>query len=151
MNTLTLIRGLPGSGKSTQAIKLCAATKASWYEADMFFQYEDDYIFDPKLLKEAHNWCRAMTRADLARGMDVVVSNTFSTDWEIDLYLTVVQELNAALDVTITVKIIELLDQFESEHDVPEHTIRNMAARWVHLDAPRFKKIQHVFLGNATP
>ena len=64
---LILIRGLPGSGKSTMArVKY---PNHIHLEADMYF--EDDkgnYNFDPKKLKEAHKWCLETTRSLLSIG-----------------------------------------------------------------------------------
>jgi len=54
---LTLIRGLPGSGKSTLARKL----DAIHIEADQFFiQQNGVYLFNPKKLKAAHEWCQSV-------------------------------------------------------------------------------------------
>ena len=55
MNTLVLLRGLPGSGKSTAA-KLF--NKAPHFEADMYFMKNGNYKFDFNGLKDAHNSCK---------------------------------------------------------------------------------------------
>lgn len=83
--TLILLRGLPGSGKSTVA-KLFP--KAPHYEADMYFMDADgNYKFDPTQLKMAHNWCAIQTqKAMLDEYPVIVVSNTFTQKWEMDTY-----------------------------------------------------------------
>ncbi len=53
-NTLYIVRGIPGSGKSTFAKTL----GGQHYEADMFFIDENGvYNFDFTKIKDAHQWC----------------------------------------------------------------------------------------------
>ena len=54
---LTLVRGLPGSGKSTFANTI--TNEFSVCEADKFFyDKEGNYNFDATKLSQAHKWCR---------------------------------------------------------------------------------------------
>jgi adenylate kinase family enzyme len=54
---LTLVRGLPGSGKSTFANFIW--NEYAICEADKFFyDSEGHYLFDASKLREAHKWCR---------------------------------------------------------------------------------------------
>ncbi|MCV5737299.1 ATP-binding protein, partial [Escherichia coli] len=77
--TLTLVRGLPGSGKSTYAKTLDAVL----VEADQFFINKNDtYQYDPALIKNAHAWCQLETKRLLRAEFDVVVANTFVKNWE---------------------------------------------------------------------
>lgn len=75
---LYIVRGLPGSGKSTFAKSLGGVN----YEADMFFINENgEYNFDPSKLKDAHNWCRHKAMDSMKSGEPiVVVSNTFTQE-----------------------------------------------------------------------
>ena len=82
MKELILLRGLPGSGKSTLAKMICN----QHVEADMFFMQDGEYKFDATKLKQAHAWCQDKTEAWMRNGYSVVVSNTFTTEWEIDAY-----------------------------------------------------------------
>jgi adenylate kinase family enzyme len=122
MAKLTLIRGLPGSGKSTYAKTL----DCIHYEADQFFELDwGDYVFDPKLIKVAHEWCFAKTIRALRRGHDVAVSNTFTQLWEINRYLEIPRTLS-----DVEVEIVEMKTQYENIHGVPEDKLVQMAARW---------------------
>ena len=105
---LILIRGLPGSGKSTKA-KVLALIGYEHYEADMFFVRQGRYIYDASRIREAHAWCQAATRRALAQGRNVVVSNTF----------TRLNELAPYLDMTDSVRVIEAQGGWKSIHDVP--------------------------------
>lgn len=57
---LVLIRGLPGSGKSTIARAMAAYEH---YEADMYFEKGGEYCYDASKIKDAHEWCQRETRS----------------------------------------------------------------------------------------
>ena len=84
MKELFLLRGLPGSGKSTLAKSL----GAEYIEADMFFMRDGEYKFDPSKLKDAHNWCQDVveTWMDAMAYDRIIVSNTFTQEWEMEAY-----------------------------------------------------------------
>lgn len=77
MNTIAIMRGIPGSGKSTWA-------KRNWPEArvcsaDHFFtnRTTGDYEFDPARIGEAHNDCLRRFLGYLVAGHNyIVVDNT---------------------------------------------------------------------------
>ena len=81
---LVLIRGVPGSGKSTRARNFKGYVH---FEADMYFTKDGVYSFDPDLLPAAHQWCIQKTRETLEQGSKVVVSNVFANAWEIKPYV----------------------------------------------------------------
>ena len=54
---LILIRGLPGSGKTTLAKQLLTDFQAKHFEADMYFEnHAGEYHFNPMQLPQAHEW-----------------------------------------------------------------------------------------------
>lgn len=118
--TLYIIRGLPGSGKSTYGRK--RFPNLNQFEADEFFG--PDYNWNPEFLYEAHKWCFLSALKDLYNGLDVVVANTFTTKKELDTYL----DIDKRLDINI--EVIEVYTQFESVHDVPDEVMVKMKNRW---------------------
>jgi uridine kinase len=121
-----LIRGLPGSGKSTYAQKLLNMhPDAVHVEADMFFIRDEKYEFEPSKLKEAHYWCFVSFNKALLQSQKVIVSNTFTTYDELKRYL------DAAHLMKKHITIVEMKTQFESIHGVPENTMKRMRDRWV--------------------
>ena len=76
---LTIIRGIPGSGKSTLARKMVQDfpdIPTTHFEADMYFEGPNGYMFKPSRLHIAHNWCFESVKESLAIGCDCIVSNT---------------------------------------------------------------------------
>lgn len=119
--SLVLIRGFPGSGKSTMAKSMHGFTH---FEADMFFMRNGEYKFDHNLLKNAHDWCQKMADAALSIGSDVVVSNTFTRKWEMQAYIDLAKKHNVPVTVMVAT------GNFKNVHGVPEEAIQKMRERW---------------------
>ena len=120
MNNLLIIRGLPGSGKSTFARQIVKGLDYIHFESDMYFtNTKGEYVFDAEKLAIAHDWCFGEVQYFLQyRG--VIVSNTFSRKWEMQRYL----------DLPNPKQIIECQGQFGNIHNVPEDAILRMISRW---------------------
>ena len=88
MKELYLLRGLPGSGKST----LAKSIGGIHVEADQYFMEDDRYMFNPSKLKEAHDWCRSECQRAMEWGLKVVVSNTFTMEWEMQPYFDLAEK-----------------------------------------------------------
>ncbi len=124
MNTLYIIRGLPGSGKSTFAKQLVEAGIAQeHFEADMFM----GEVFDYKRLPEVHQACLIHTGIALFEGKDVVVANVFSKKEHVDVYKRLAEQFEAV------VSIIHMENNGTSVHDVPVKTLEKMRAQWEKL------------------
>ena len=122
---LILIRGLPGSGKTTLAKKLSKQLKAKHFEADMYFENESgEYVFDGTKLTDAHEWCFQQTRKWLGKGNTVIVSNTFVRHWEIKRYLQYCEKKGIEVEIKVC------REEYQSIHDVPLATVENMRRLW---------------------
>lgn len=119
---LILVRGLPGSGKSTLAKDMLKdGLVDSHYEADMYYMKDDEYVFDPEKIPEAHKWCRDKAREDLSKGLCVVVSNTFTQRGQLKAYLDM---------PWVEVSILVCKESYGSVHEVPPDVLAKMAERW---------------------
>ncbi len=125
-NQLILLRGLPGSGKSTFAKFLVniSREKIVHYEANMYFETSGEYRFDPTKLSDAHQWCRQATSNMLEAGVSVIVSNTFTRRMELQPYLNLVKQYN------VPVTVLHVEGNHGNVHNVPPETILKMARRW---------------------
>ena len=86
MPTMTVMRGVSGSGKSTW-VRENATDDAIVASADEFFITEDgEYDFDPGQLGEAHDMCFAKVLDACCLEVDIFVDNTNMTLEEIAPY-----------------------------------------------------------------
>jgi predicted kinase len=129
--TLFLVRGLPGSGKSTVASTLSVEV----FSADDHFVGNDGiYRFEASKLGAAHAECQTLTRSALANGVNCAVANTFTEAWEIAVYVKIAAETGAR------VVVVDCFDGGMTDeelarknvHGVPQAGIAAMRARWVH-------------------
>jgi predicted kinase len=122
--TITICRGIPGSGKSTFAKTLGGIH----IEADQYFVDADgNYNFDGSKIKNAHAWCLDKVKTNMAVGRDkIVVSNTFTQEWEFQPYLELAKEYGYK---TFTI-IVENRHGNTNEHNVPEDKIQQMKNRF---------------------
>ena len=126
MKQLILLRGLPGSGKSTFAKTLTARTGV-YYEADMYFIKDGVYKFDPDLIKYAHNWCRDIVLERMIEDLNlIVVSNTFTQEWEMETYYSMAK----IYGYQVFSIIVENRHDGINEHNVPEEHLERMKNRF---------------------
>jgi len=115
MCKLVIIRGIPGTGKST-----LATTKFKEYEhveADMFFvDKEGNYNWDSNRIRKAHRWCISRVEYLLSLGKKVVVSNTFIR----------LKSMQPYIALGYSYKIIEAKGNYKDVHNVPKHTLDSM-------------------------
>ncbi len=123
MKVLYITRGLPGSGKSTFAQSL----DCPFVEADMYFDHNGEYKFDPTKLRDAHNWCRNKVRDwMMVDTPKIAVSNTFTQNWEMETYYELAKEFG----YTVFSVIVENRHDGTNTHNVPEQTIQKMKDRF---------------------
>lgn len=115
---LILIRGIPGSGKSTYAKKLLETTpKSVHFEADDFWIRHE---FDPKYLHLAHKQCQENAKEALEGGYTVIVANTFTRLWEMEPYLS----------MSDNISVFRMTGEYGSVNNVPQKTIDKMKKRF---------------------
>lgn len=126
---LIIVRGIPGSGKSTFAkeiVKMFPDDSVHW-ESDMFFMHNGVYCWKPNKVNLAHRWCQQKVEKSFDAVDIVVVSNTFTTESEMKSYLDFANENG------ISVQIVRMENRFENEHGVPKATLEKMKARFVDM------------------
>lgn len=128
MKTLYIVRGVPGSGKSTFAKSL----GGTHFETDTYFMVDGEYKFDFTKLKEAHKWCQDSVNTAMilnhTTGLNevIVVSNTFTQEWEMQPYF----ELAKSWGYRVFSIVVENRHGGVNEHGVPEDKIEVMKNRF---------------------
>jgi predicted kinase len=131
--TLFLLRGIPGSGKSTFAHHIW--NEYAICEADKYFVDKEtkEYRFDASKLKEAHEWCRNEVETRMKDHQvnpqfypEIVVSNTFTQEWEMKSYF----ELAEKYGYQVVSLIVENRHGNSNVHSVPEETLEKMRKRF---------------------
>lgn len=130
--TLYIIRGLPGSGKSTLGELLADVRKGvlASFAADDWFTNSStgEYTFKPEELPEAHDQCQENVAKAMVEGIEgiynICVCNTFSQSWEVEPYVKLCKTHG------YTPVIIECQSQFNNVHGCPPEKIEIMRNRW---------------------
>lgn len=149
MTTVIIMRGIPGSGKSTWVEE--NEPDSHYCSADRYFVGEDGvYRFNPANIGEAHKSCmRHFLDAlffceEIDHEFNVVVDNTNTQLWELSPYMAV------ALARGHKVKIVTVHCDFttaaeRNTHGVPEQAVKAMFERFEHI--PPFWEVEKVDVG----
>jgi predicted kinase len=121
--TLLLLRGLPGSGKSTAASLL----GCPHFEADQYFMNNGVYEWSVEKLHAAHLYCRSATGYAMDREEPLIaVSNTFTKESELNAYY----DLAAEKGYRVISLIVENRHNGNNVHGVPQAKLEEMKNRF---------------------
>jgi len=128
-NNLILLRGLPGSGKTTLADLLSENGKYPVFSIDSYFTNaitgEYHFKFDKNHL--AYKACEDNTEAAMQNNSPkIFVDNTFTLDWELEPYL----KLASMHNYQIHVVTVEKYHKQKNKHGVSDEQISRMAEKY---------------------
>jgi len=123
MKDLILLRGVPGSGKTT----LSQIISHNNVAADEYFDKFNDGEFDGSQLSDAHDWCQEQVEKMMSMSKSkIVVHNTFTEEWEMQDYFDLAEKYGYRVHTIV----VENRHGSKSNSDVPEHTITKMTDRF---------------------
>ena len=127
MKTLIILRGIPGSGKSTVAEMLSEGGKYPVCTADDFFMVDGEYKFDASKLYIAHCKCKDKVGYAMAEGYEkIFVANTNTTEKEMNPYFDLAKEFGyQAISL-----IVENRHGNTNVHGVPDEALEKMRNRF---------------------
>ena len=114
---LRLVRGKPGSGKSTFASRHFPGV--FHVENDMFLMQGNEYLWSPQRVKSAINWCSSTVKNALENGLDVIVCNTFTKRRFIQHYKDIAEECGARFVV------YRCTGSFKNVHGLDDNMVEN--------------------------
>lgn len=137
-NMLIIVRGHPGSAKSTLG-KSLTQFNFKHFENDAFFTKNGVYTFDIQHHQTAKDKCYEDTKQALKKGENVVVTNTFTTLDEIKPFIELAKKNNNKY------MVIEMYFNYDSIHNVPDAVIQDKKNKFEPFErALHFKKKRHV-------
>ncbi|XP_064297115.1 NEDD4-binding protein 2-like 2 isoform X2 [Phalacrocorax carbo] len=91
---LLILRGLPGSGKSTLSrILLGQGHDGIVFSTDDYFRQQDGYTYNAAQLGDAHDWNQKRAKQAMEQGKSpVIIDNTNTQAWEMKPYVEVALE-----------------------------------------------------------
>lgn len=141
MPHVTILRGLPASGKSNYACTLADLSNALIVSADQFFMVDGVYKHNPAQQGEAHLYCWREFKRALDAGVDVVVDNTNIEAHEIAPYrMEALSRGHTVSIVTMDTPIRIALDRNtkRGHKSVPEFVMGIMHARMLREVLPAY-------------
>lgn len=129
---LYLVRGCPGSGKTTVAETLAHPLGAPVYSADQYFESTDEngnveYNFDPRKLGAAHAQCQKKVNAAMVAEFEhIFVANTFTRENEMKEYYDLAKDHG----YRVFSVIVENRHGGKDVHNVPEASLKAMKDRF---------------------
>jgi predicted kinase len=94
---------------------------------DFFIDSNGEYVFDSSKIKEAHNQCQFRCSERMRQQKSkIVVANTFTQEWEMDIYY----EMGERYNYRVHSVIVENRHGGENVHNVPPEKIKQMEDRF---------------------
>ncbi len=126
---LILLRGLPGSGKTTLATVLSEKNTYPIYSVDDYFTDKEtnEYVFEYKNNYIAYQECEQHTTESMQKCIPkVIVHNTFTMDWELEPYF----KLASTYGYAVFVVTVENYHQKPNVHNVSNEQLQKMAQKY---------------------
>ena len=129
MPSLIIIRGLPGSGKSSLASQLSESGKYPVYSIDDYFtdSKTGEYKFEFEKNHLAYKLCEENTLKSMQLIHEkIFIDNCFTLEWELEPYI----KLAAQHHYRVHVITVENRHEGKNVHEIPLEQIKKMAGKF---------------------
>src|SRR5688572_13117813 len=124
--SLIILRGLPGSGKTTLASVL-AGDSSPVFSIDDYFTTSGKYRFEFDKNHLAYKQCEERTRSAMQQGLGkIFLDNVFSLEWEMEPYFQLAKEFN----YEIFVVTVENRHGSGNIHGISDEQLKKMAEKY---------------------
>jgi predicted kinase len=121
--SIIIVRGIPGSGKSSFSSLLGRAICS----ADDYFIRNNRYLWKADKLGFAHSWCQRKCERFLKLGISpVIIDNTSISSKDVNIYIKLAKKYNYKYFSII----IENRHDGINSHNVPAETIKKMKEKF---------------------
>ena len=129
MNSLIILRGLPGSGKTTLAKVLSENGKYPVFSVDDYFTdiITNEYKFEFDKNHLAYKQCEENAKLSLQKGIPkIFIDNAFTLEWELEPYFKLASEFN----YRIFVITVENRHKNKNIHEISDEQLKKMAEKY---------------------
>lgn len=128
MRDLILLRGLPGSGKTTLAGVLSEGGKYPVFSVDDYFTDTNGrYCFRFQDNHLAYKQCEDRVRNAMHEGFPtIIIHNTFTMEWEMEPYF----KMSVENGYRVHVVTVENRHGSDNLHDIPVEQVERMRAKY---------------------
>ena len=129
MAFLILVRGLPGSGKTSLAAVLSENGKYPVYSVDDYFTDSETgaYTFVYSENHKAYKNCESNCRQQMEQGTQkIFIDNTFTLEWELEPYFKMASEFN----YRVFVITVEHRHEGKNSHQISDEQLKKMAEKY---------------------
>jgi predicted kinase len=148
--TVIIVSGIPGSGKSTFVRGYCPNGEV--FTADAFPGLYVDGELQPALIGPAHQWClRNFTQRLVSGAPLLVVDNTNTTAVEIAPYAALAQAYGAELEI-LTIECDVETGLTRNTHGAPREVVETLAKQLAERELPPWwpeRRISHIEMASA--
>jgi predicted kinase len=128
MPSLIILRGLPGSGKSTLS-ELLSENKWPVFSIDDYFTdpLTKVYTFEFSKNHLAYKNCQENTEKAMKTTIEkIFIDNTFTLEWEMEPYFKLAEKYA----YTVHVLTVENRHHSKNKHNIPQEQIQKMAEKY---------------------